>query len=66
MRAAYHTENVTLGALEGDEFHREVVAMHGSLAAVANGTQQPLETAAVGANSARILALKRKRFATLN
>lgn len=66
MRTAYHTENVALGALEGDEFHRELVAMHGPFATVANRTQQPLESAAVGTNHARVLALKRKRFAMLN
>jgi hypothetical protein len=28
VRAAYHAEDVTLGALESDEFHGELVAMH--------------------------------------
>jgi len=66
MRAAYHTENVTLGAFQGDKFHCELVAMYGSLAAVTDRAQQPLESTAIGTNSARILTLKRKRFAALN
>lgn len=57
---AYRAEGIASRAFESDEFYGELVAMHRSLAAVTDRTQQPLEPTAVGANDARILALKRK------
>lgn len=65
MGTAYQTVHVALGALQGDEFRGEVVAMHGPLAAVADRTQLPLITAAEEAHGARIVALECNKSQTV-
>ena len=58
MGASDETVHVAFRAFQGDEFRREVVAVNGSLASVANRTQLPLVTSAEQADCAGVLALE--------
>lgn len=58
MGTAYQAVHVALRALQRDEFRREVVAVHGPLAPVANRAELPLVAAAEQAHGARVVALE--------